>query len=101
MAVNLLQMAVDTYPHIRRPANPRIPVLSIVPDQVYREWFPSDDIYETLRHEVVGVRVAVPPKSPSKDEEGGNESKNVGLPETPASGSGGFPIMDVDGKCLN
>ena len=38
LAINLLQMTLDTYAHARRGAFPPMPVLSIVPDQLYREW---------------------------------------------------------------
>ena len=38
LAINLLQMSLDTYTNARRPTNSSVPVLSIVPDQLYREW---------------------------------------------------------------
>ena len=56
--------------------------------------FPSDDIFESLRHEIVGVRVAAPAKSADKS----GESKDAGVPETPASAPSRSPDMEVDGK---
>ena len=60
--------------------------------------FPSDDIYETLRHEVVGVRVPLPPKTPEKE----TENMDAGEPESPASGSSTTtPYTDADGNSIS
>ena len=60
--------------------------------------FPSDDIFETLRHEIVGVRVPLPPKTPEEKLE--NQDKDPDVPDSVASGSTATSNMDIDGKVL-
>jgi hypothetical protein len=72
------------------------PVLAILYDgSVCTSRFPSDDLYSSLRHEIVAVRVAVPPEPPK---EARGATVDAGVPDTPRSDDADADTMDVEGE---